>query len=154
MSGPAGDDMPAARAFAERHLAQGEAGRTLLVLLADGVPRRALAAGLRDATQRVRFAVLARHLIRQERAEAYWLIAPMAREQDDCLLVEVGRPAGCRQAIAAVPVGPGAVLGEGEPLPGGEPLLGDLFAAEPHLPGLLRRRLDDLADTFALPLPA
>lgn len=139
--------------FAERHLDRCEAGDTLLVLLGAGRPQRALAAGLRNADERERFAVLARYLIGRESSDGYWLIAPMQQGHRPCLLIELGHRRGCRQTVAAVATQSGVPrLGPAAPLADAEPLIGDLFAADPHRPGLVRRQLDGLAEAFALPL--
>ncbi len=141
-----------ALAFAEAQLPRCEGGDTLLVLLAAAAPKLALAAPLRSHSDRVRFLTLARYLVRREAAEGYWLIGPIERAGQPCLLIEFGDGSGCRQSLARTVAGEQR-LGEIEPPAAGKPLLGDLFASGERLSGILRRQLDQLTEAISIAPP-
>ena len=141
-------------AYAQARKEELESGKTLLVLFVADRPVLALAAGLPRALDRERLLTVARYLVRRESADRYWLIAPMAQDGLPCLLLESGSAAACRHRVLSLPdafdrVQPNVA----RDLSGVEPLLGELFAPDDGIPGILRRQLDRLAEASAVPLP-
>lgn len=134
---------------------EGTDGKTLLVGFHGARPLFALAAGLAGGQHQERFAVLARYLLRRERADGYWLMLPADLSGEERLVLEqVG--AGGRD-IRAAPVrrddeGGFAGLAEAVPLAISPPL-GDLLDGGSSIAGIMRRELDRLAEALAVPLP-
>lgn len=130
-----------------QRLAAGDRGRTLLLGLDDGVPRFALAAGLRGASDHPRFLVFARYLIHDRfRCDGYALLLPALLDGAEMYVME-RRHAGGTQVFT--------IDGEGRRRASGlaAGLCGDLDVREAHLPGIMRRELDGLYEALKRPLP-
>lgn len=141
-------------AYARARRAELDSGKTLLVLFVADRAVLALAAGLPRALDRERLLTVARYLVRRESADRYWLVAPMAQDGLPCLLLEAGSASGFRHSVLSLPDAFDRVQpSPARDLSGVEPLLGNLFASDDGLPGILRRQLDRLAEASAVPLP-
>jgi hypothetical protein len=145
----------AALAYGTERYAATAAGKTLLVGWREDRPLFALAAGLSGGEHQQRFAVLARYLLRRDRADGYWLMLPAELAAGEGLVAEVVSPLGCQ--LQAAPLqrdasGRFVGLAAAEPLNMAPPL-GDLLDGGTTLPALMRRELDGLALALAEPLP-
>jgi hypothetical protein len=142
-------------AYGAARYAAGADGKTLLVGLASDSPLFAVAAGLAGEQDRQRFAVLARYLLRRERADGYWLLLPANLEGREQLIAEAvaGSRRDCRAAcVQRDKAGCFAGLAQAAVVDLGAPL-GDLLDGGETLAGLMRRELDRLAEALAQPLP-
>lgn len=151
----AATDPATALAYGAGRYAAGADGKTLLTGWRDGRALFALAAGLGDERHRERFAVLARYLLRRDRADGYWLLLPAELEGSEALVAELAGSAGRQVQGAVVQRGPGggfAGLDAMQPL-SAEPPLGDLLDGGDTLPAIMRRELDRLAEALGQPLP-
>jgi hypothetical protein len=149
------DPLPPPLAYGAACYASGADGKTLLVGHAGGVPLFAIAAGLGGAPDRERFAVLARYLLRRDRADGYWLLLPADLGGAEQLVLEQcvdGRRDLLAASVQRDDDDRFAGLGGAAPLNTAPPL-GDLLDGGQSLAGVMRRELDGLAEALALPLP-
>lgn len=122
---------------------EGALGKTLLVGWRDASPLFAIAAGLATDSDRERFAVLARYLLRRDKADEYWLLLSADLSGGAHLVAELGGAA----AVQAAPLsgqGEGLSLGPARALDAPAPL-GNLLDGGENLPAVMRRDLDRLA---------
>lgn len=145
----------AALAYGLARYRDGAAGKTLLVGWRDGEGLFAIAAGLGGAGDRERFAVLARYLLRRDRADGYWLLFAADLDRAEHLAAEVVSRG--RRHLLAAPLlrdadGAPAALGSDRGLDGASQL-GDLLDGGAKLPALMRRELDRLGQTLAVAAP-
>ncbi len=133
---------------------EGALGKTLLVAWHGATPLLAIAAGLSTTTDRERFAVLGRYLLRRDRADGYWLVTRADLGGEPHLLAEHARTS--ERQVSGLPIdSAGGVWGGADPValaPG--PLIGDLLDGGGSLPAIMRRELDRLAERCAIAPPA
>lgn len=111
----------------------------------------ALGAGLGGESDRERFGVLARYLLRRDHADGYWLVFPADLDGVAQLAAETCH-AGLRRVGSADLPEDGEALGGIREL-GASPQLGELLDGGGTLPALMRRELDRLAAALALAPP-
>lgn len=151
-----GGDLTRVVSYIESRWRGQHAGKTLLVGFCAGQPCLAIAAGLRNEQEQPHLITLASYLLRREQADAYWLVMP--HERDGEVLAMIEQQGDGQRHLAMLPL---ALDEDGvrclEPLEltvDSGPLLCDLLQSAPTLPGLMRRKLDQMAEEIAVPLPA
>jgi hypothetical protein len=132
--------------FLDGRLAQGDHGKTFLVGGSRGAWVFALAAGLRDDSDRTRFLEFARYLVHQRFAcGGCALLWPADLGGDPVYVAELASP---EEAVARVI----DRHGETRPHPGGQLLVEDILALYTPLPGIRRREMDRLFEALQVPV--
>lgn len=131
------------------------AGKTVLVGWRAQSPLFALAAGLVADTDREQYALLARYLLRRDKADGYWLLLSADLAKQEHLVAE--QVLANQRQVTAAPLQRNSrrrciSLGDRVAL-GAEAILGDLLDGGEPLPAVMRRELDRLVSSLAVPMP-
>lgn len=134
----------AAARWLKAQLQQGQGGNVLLAGFASDQPQAAWSAGLKGEQDHPNFITFARFALQKlHPCNGYWLMLPTVFEKQQCLgyRLDLRSRLGQWQGDVLMPEDQAWQFREGE-----APLLEDLLAPGPALPGIMRRDLQVLAE--------